>query len=107
MKEVVALVVIYLVFFICSIILYQKAFYVNKKWLYLLIPAYLLVIYLYFEFINYIHFILREKGFYFEFGHASIWLIISMLLAYLTAIVLVTIFFIRSRKRSSHKQQYK
>ena len=104
MKEVIALVVIYLVFFISSIVLYKKSFYVNKMWLYLLIPVYLFLIYLYFEFINYIHTVLRENGFYFEFGHAGIWLIISMFLAYLTAIILLVIFFIRNRNRSSHKQ---
>jgi hypothetical protein len=55
---------------------------------------------MYFEMINYIHIFLREKGIYLEFGHASIWLIILMILAYLTAIILIILFFLRRKNRT-------
>ncbi|CAN5561747.1 hypothetical protein BH10BAC2_BH10BAC2_33280 [soil metagenome] len=38
---------------------------------------------------------------YFEFGHASLMLIVIMLLAYLTAIVFVVLYLVRNKNRST------
>ena len=105
MKELIALIVIYLIFLACSLLLYRKAIYLNSKWLYLWVPIYILAIYFYFEFINFIHVYVRGKGFYMELGHASISLAILMLLAYLTGIILLLFLIIRKRKQNqaTHK----
>lgn len=103
MKELIALFLIYLVFFLYSIILYRKSFYIQKKIVYLLIPVYLVTIYLYFELVHYIDILLMENEIYFGFGHASIMLVLLFILAYLTAFVFIILYFIQKRKRTIDK----
>ena len=104
MKEIIALIIIYLIFLLYSIALYKKAFNIDKKWLYFFIPVYLLSIYLYFELMNYVHIFLRHRRIYFDFGHASLMLIVLLLLAYLTAIILIILFIIRNRNHAIRKK---
>lgn len=98
MKEFLILLVVYFLFFLYSIILYRKSLFVNKKLVYILIPIYLVSIYLYFELINYIHIGLRENNIYLEFGHGSILLVLVLILAYLTAFIFLIIYVLKSRK---------
>lgn len=98
MREFIALLIIYLIFLGYSIVLYRKLFSLKKSIVYLLIPLYLLSIYLYFDFINYIHIRLRENKIYFDFGHASLMLILLLFTAYLTAIVLIVLYFFKRER---------
>lgn len=100
MREFIALLIIYLIFFSYSIVLYRKLFSLKKSKVYLLVPLYLISIYLYFEVINYIHIRLRESKIYFDFGHASLMLVLLLLAAYLTAVVLIVLYILK-RKRSN------
>ena len=103
MKEIVILGGVYMLFFVFSIMLYRRAISMNKKLLYVFIPLYFVGIYFYFELINYVHILLREQGIYMEFGHASITLIMVMGFTYLTALVLLVLFFKKRNKSSSGK----
>lgn len=64
----------------------------------MLIPIYLVSIYLYFELVNYIHIMLRENNIYLEFGHGSILLVMVLVLAYLTAFIFLVIYILKSHK---------
>ena len=98
MREFVALLIIYMIFLAYSIVLYRKLFSFKKGKVYLLIPLYLLSIYLYFEFINYILIRLRENKISFDFGHANIMLILLLSAAYLTAVFFIVIYFFKRKK---------
>lgn len=98
MNDSIILFAIYIIFFLISIFLYRKAVLVKGRILYIFIVLYFLFIYIYFELINYIHILLRDKGVYFEFGHASISLVVIWFLAVLTAMALVTVLLIKRKK---------
>jgi hypothetical protein len=98
MLENIILVIIYLLFLFTSIFLYKQSFRIRKQWLYILVPVYFIVIWFCFELVNYIHIVLRENGFYLEFGHASIGLLLVMIYVYLTAIFLLILAMMKRAK---------
>ena len=97
MKEIVALIIVYLFFLITSILLYKRSLRLGNKWFYILTLIYFSLCYGYFELINQLHIYIRERGYYFEFGHASLTLIIVMLLSFFTACFLVGLAFYKRR----------
>lgn len=96
MKETLILIGIYLLFLTLSFLLRKVMLKVNSKWLMLIIPAYLVSIYFYFDLVVKIHQFLRGKGIYMEFGHFSLLLIELCVFTYISALViLVNVFYLR------------
>jgi len=97
-KEVISLFLIYMLFLLSSLLLYKKGLQMKKSSLYFYIPAYFVSLYLYFELINYLHVSFRERGYFIEFGHASVGLILLMIISIVTGLLLVIQLFLK-RKR--------
>ena len=103
MKSFLVLALIFAIYFIASVYLYKKAVHIKTKLLYILIPVYLILIYVYYEVVNLIHNSLRDNDIFVEFGHASIRLIGLLILSYLTALVfIVSLAFARKKATSSN-----
>lgn len=100
MKEFMALFVVYIIYFAFSILLFRKAVLIRSSWFYVGALVYMVLIYFYFELVNFIHILLRERGFFLEFGHASISLILLMLFCYFTSVVLIIFAFIKRRRKT-------
>ncbi len=96
MKETWILIGIYLLFLTLSFLLRKVILKVNPKWLMLIIPAYLVSIYFYFDLVVRAHQFLREEGIYMAFGHSSLLLIELCVFAYISALVmLMNVFYLR------------
>jgi hypothetical protein len=91
MNEIFILIVIYAAHLVASLIFYKKVVLVKGALMYLYLIGYLVITYLYFELINVGHRALRDAGYYLDFGHASIMLLIVFFLSCLTAVVFVVL----------------
>jgi hypothetical protein len=77
-------------FYIIFLLLIRKQLIKYKlKWFVIAVISYFLLIYAYFELINQIHFILRDKGINLEFGHASISLVLLALLCVIIYVLFI------------------
>jgi len=89
MKEIIALVVIYIVFVIGSLFFYKRVFNVKLIWFILFLPIYLVSVYLYFEVLNQTKDYLRDNGIYLEFGEANLYLVLLWWFCTLNSILLI------------------
>lgn len=71
MKELFALVMIYLIYLILTYLLYKKVINMKASLMYFYLVGYLIFTYLYFELINETHSFLRDHGYYLDLGHAK------------------------------------
>jgi len=87
MKEVIIIALIIIVFLYASYKVHLALLRCKKIWFILISVTYLVFTYLYFELINYVHSILRDHGYFIEFGHASILLIEVFLVCLFVAVI--------------------
>jgi hypothetical protein len=100
MKEIIALSLIYIVFFAVSLLAYKKMVKLKLIWIFVFIPIYIYSIYLYFSALVALHNYLRDRGIYFEFGHADLELILLSLFCFISAAVFVLLIFVERKKNS-------
>lgn len=98
MKEIIFIAIFYCLFLIGTIALFKKAKRMGNVKLIVSAIIYLIGIYFYYEMINQLHILLRDKHIYFEFGHASLMLIYALIISYLTAIIAIGLFITKNRK---------
>ena len=101
MKELLVLAVVYLIFLFLSLFLRKLMIRINKRWLVLIIPIYLISIYFYFDLIVMIHQNLRNDNTYIEFGHSGLLLLQLCGFSYITAIALIVNVFYQRYKSSN------
>jgi len=99
MKETIALVVLYLIFFPLSLLYRKKVIYMEQKWVFTSILIYLIFIWGYFWLILKTHQYLRNNAIVkFDFGHTEISLVLFTVVCYVTAVVIIiNILYRRSR----------
>lgn len=95
--------VIYIVFILISLAVrkYLIKKIIDRKVKYLLILIYLVLIYPLMETLNYIFNFLKIKGIYFGLGHANIYLILLLILCYITGVI-ISISVIRAKPSLPH-----
>jgi hypothetical protein len=103
MKEIFVLVIIYVIHLIASILFYRKMVAMKSASKYLALVGYLILTYVYFELINVGHRRLRDAGYFFDFGHASIMLLITFVLSCVTAIVFIILIIVKFYRTSTGK----
>ena len=91
MTETISLVAIYAIFFLVSVLLYRKAYFVKGVILYLYIVVYFVLIEFYFRGITQLQIFLAEKGIQISFGHASISLVLLSFATYFSGLVFVIV----------------
>lgn len=97
MNEYLVSAIIYLVFLIASFFVAKKTLNLKSPWYAsLLIIAYFVSIFIYFDLLNWGHQVLRDHRIYIEFGHASLLLIMVFFVCLITAL-LVTLFVVIKR----------
>lgn len=87
-RNMVICIVIYSVFLVVSLRLRKIILKIQKKNIYLSVIIYLLIIYPVMSLLNYILNYLKTKEIYFNLGHANIYLLSTLLICYLTAIII-------------------
>jgi hypothetical protein len=101
MIEITALLIIYIVFLVASLLLRKWMIKVRTNWIYVCIPIYLLAINSYFDLINWYDDFLRDRKIYIDFGHAKLDLLLLCLLTFVTALFfIINIIYKRYRKRA-------
>lgn len=99
MKEVIVILVIIIVYIFLS----YKAhiFFLERSKFGFLLYAflYLILTYIYFEFINQIEIFFRNREIYFEFGHANIMMLEVMALCFLLAFINIGVAIFRRYKK--------
>ena len=100
MKELIILGTLYIVFIIISFCFYNKMISVKKGYFIILILIYVLFIYFYYDGFDLIHGLLREKGIYLEFGHASEAIVLLFMLSLVTGIVIIYAAFLKRYKQN-------
>ena len=98
MKE--AIIMIFIIFFniFIAYIVYRKLLQVRKFTFWLISIAYLLLINFFFDLINYVHIYFRDRGTYFEFGHADILMLELFVICILMALVSIILAIIARNK---------
>lgn len=100
MKEIVAISVIIIFYLFFSYKIHGTLLKVNKYSFILLSILYLVGTYGFFELINQVEILLRDRKIYFEFGHAKISLLEVMMFCFLVAFANICISIFRKYKRS-------
>jgi len=101
MNEYIAYLIIYLVFAFFSFLFYKFAVNAKSIWAFLIVIGYFVIIYWVFDFFNDLHHYLRNRGFYIDFGHASLGLLIMMFFCYINAAIVIFLTLYRRQKRKA------
>ena len=89
MNDLLYLFIIYLGFLTGSYFFYRLIVKVRALWAVILTIAYLVLIDLWIELFNQIHYYLRDRGIYIELGHASLELLLLCGFCYINALILI------------------
>ena len=93
--------IVYAMFLAVCYLFYKVGISVKLPWFILAIGIYLACTWFYFEFVNQLHYYLRDnKILYVEFGHASLELILLMFFCVLNALVLIGVVFYRRKLKN-------
>lgn len=98
MEEVIILAVIFAIFIVLTRAFYKRMI-EARRFVYVSILVYLLFIYFYYELVNQINIFLRERNIFLEFGHASISLILLLIVSYLIGILTIVKIFLKKKQQ--------
>ena len=100
MKEIIFVIVVFILFFVVSIFFQKKMIQLNRVWLILSIVTYFILINIFFDMLLDFTRYLKTFKIYFDFGHASLLLILLYFTCMAAAIgFVINIFILRNKMK--------